>query len=181
VALSSVGGAAALRQGATPGAIASASAGAAAPPQRNAPPKETSSAGATAPAERASEHALPSSSQPPFAGGRPEVQPPTSPELVPPEARAQESTGMAACYALVTDPRHSAFLSTLLLRPVGRWYNVAELCTTSQVAAPATLPPQPLFCCWLPHPWADPTMAAIVFLSLRDGSNTVALCRRTTW
>jgi serine/threonine protein kinase len=89
--------------------------------------------------------------------------------------------GMAACYALVTDPRHAAFLATLLLRPMARWCNVAELCSASTTAAPAALPPQPLFCAWLDHPWADPGMVAVVFLSLRDGSNTVALCRRVTW
>ena len=88
---------------------------------------------------------------------------------------------MAACYALVTEPRHQAFLATLLVRPPGRWFNVLELCGTSNTAPPATLPPQPLFCAWLDHPWADPTMAAVVFVSLSDGSNTVALCRRVSW
>jgi hypothetical protein len=112
----------------------------------------------------------------PAALGRPEVlsvplgdQPPA------------DVAGMAACYSLVTDPLHARFLATLLARPAGRWSNVAELCTASQTSPPATLPPQPLFCTWLDHPWADPSMAAVVFVSLRDGSNTVALCRRDSW
>jgi serine/threonine protein kinase len=95
--------------------------------------------------------------------------------------RGDGAAGMAACYALVTEPRHHAFLATLLVRPPGRWFNVAELCGTSNTAPPATLPPQPLFCAWLEPPWADPAMAAVVFISLADGSNTVALCRRVSW
>jgi serine/threonine protein kinase len=89
--------------------------------------------------------------------------------------------GMAACYALATEPRHSRFLATLLVRPPGRWADVAELCSTSNTAPPATLPPLPLFCTWLDHPWADPGMVAVIFVSLNDGSNTVALCRRASW
>ena len=89
--------------------------------------------------------------------------------------------GMASCYALATEPRHSRFLATLLVRPPGRWANVAELCSTSNTAPPAALPPQPLFCTWLDHPWADPGMVAVIFVSLHDGSNTVALCRRVSW
>jgi hypothetical protein len=89
--------------------------------------------------------------------------------------------GMAACYALATEARHSRFLATLLVRPPGRWANVAELCSTSNTAPPAALPPQPLFCTWLDHPWADPGMVAVIFVSLNDGSNTVALCRRVSW
>ncbi len=117
------------------------------------------------------------------ATGHPVVRPDSSlaggqatPMIVP-----NDGSGMAACYALVTDPRHHRFLATLLVRPPGRWFNVAELCSTSQTAAPATLPPQPLFCSWMDHPWADPAMAAVVFVSLNDGSNTVALCRRVSW
>jgi hypothetical protein len=99
-----------------------------------------------------------------------------------PMAPTSDSTaGMASCYALVTDPRHSSFLATLLVRPPGRWFNVAELCSTSGAAPPAALPPQPLFCAWMDHPWADPSMAAVIFVSLSDGSNTVALCRRVSW
>ncbi len=113
------------------------------------------------------------------SSGRLDVAPPESTPL--PSGSGEDLAGMAACYALVTDVRHAAFLSTLLVRPSGRWFNVAELCTTGQVAAPATLPPQPLFCCWLPHPWGDPSLVAVVFVSLRDGSNTVALCRRVSW
>lgn len=113
------------------------------------------------------------------SSGRLDVASPSAAPL--PASGSDELAGMAACYALVTDPRHTAFLSTLLVRPSGRWFNVAELCSTGQVAAPATLPPQPLFCCWLPHPWGDPSLAAVVFVSLRDGSNTVALCRRVSW
>lgn len=89
--------------------------------------------------------------------------------------------GMAACYALATEARHSRFLATLLLRPPGRWSAVTELCSASLTAPPAALPPQPLFCTWLEHPWADPAMVAVIFVSLADGSNTVALCRRVAW
>jgi serine/threonine protein kinase len=97
--------------------------------------------------------------------------------------------GMASCYALATEPRYSRFLATLLVRPPGRWANVAELCSTSNTAPPAALPPQPLFCTWLDHPWSSPqietqaetAMIAVIFVSLADGSNTVALCRRVSW
>jgi serine/threonine protein kinase len=105
----------------------------------------------------------------------------TGAEATPMVAPADTGAGMAACYALVTDARHSRFLATLLLRPAGRWFEVTEVCGTSNTAPPAALPPQPLFCCWTDHPWADPSMAAVVFVSLADGSNTVALCRRVSW
>jgi hypothetical protein len=105
---------------------------------------------------------------------------PSSPEAS--AAAAGDATaGMAACYALVTQERHHRFLATLLSRPPARWCNVAELCHTSGTAPPASLPPQPLFCTWTDHPWGDPGLAAVVFVSLQDGSNTVALCRRVNW
>lgn len=161
------------------------------PALQTTPSVETAAAGASATGDAAPTAGLAhdpskpaqepgkSAASPLPASGRVDVAPP---EAMPtPSGSADELTGMAACYALVTDVRHAAFLSTLLVRPSGRWFNVAELCTTGQVAAPATLPPQPLFCCWLPHPWGDPSLAAVVFVSLRDGSNTVALCRRVSW
>ena len=57
-------------------------------------------------------------------------------------------------------------------RPVGRWFEVAE-------AQPATLPIEiGLFVAWLEHPYPDPSLAAVVFLSLRTGWSAVVLCAR---
>jgi serine/threonine protein kinase len=114
--------------------------------------------------------------------GRPEVAPLPLPAVEQtPLLASQDHAGMAACYALVTDPRHARFLATLLLRPAARWCNVFELCGASNTAPPATLPAQPLFCTWMDHPWADPSMVSVIFVSLRDGSNTIALCPRASW
>jgi serine/threonine protein kinase len=88
--------------------------------------------------------------------------------------------GQAACNALVHEPRNARFLALLMVRPTAKWFNVMEVCETSGTAAPAELPVQPLFCAWLEHPWADPSMVAVVFLSLRDGASTVVLTHRPT-
>jgi len=83
----------------------------------------------------------------------------------------------SGCAALVEDPRHAAFVRTLMARPVGRWFEVAELCQTAGVAQPATLPLDlSLFVSWLEHPYPDPSLAAVVFLSLRTGWSDVVLC-----
>jgi hypothetical protein len=83
------------------------------------------------------------------------------------------------CAALVEDPRHAAFARTLMSRAVGRWFEVAELCQTAGVAQPATLPLDlSLFVSWLEHPYPDPSLAAVVFLSLRTGWSAVVLCAR---
>jgi hypothetical protein len=83
----------------------------------------------------------------------------------------------SGCAALVEDPRHAAFARTLMLRPVGRWFEVAEVCQTAGVAQPATLPMEiGLFVAWLEHPYPDPSLAAVVFLSLRTGWSAVVLC-----
>jgi serine/threonine-protein kinase len=85
----------------------------------------------------------------------------------------------AGCAALIEDPRHAAFARTLMLRPAGRWYEVGELCQTAGVAQPATLPFElGLFATWLEHPYPDPGLAAVVFLSLRTGWSAVVLCGR---
>jgi hypothetical protein len=56
---------------------------------------------------------------------------------------------------------------------------VAELCRVAQVAQPAVLPLDlGLFVAWLEHPYPDPSLAAVVFLSLRSGWSTVVLCAR---
>jgi serine/threonine-protein kinase len=86
-----------------------------------------------------------------------------------------------ACAALVTDERHAPFLATLLVRPPGRWSAVVELCQTSGTATPASLPPPPLFVTWLDHPYLDPGVCAVVFLSLRAGWNATFLCARRRW
>ncbi len=88
------------------------------------------------------------------------------------------AAGQAACSALVNEPRNARFLATLLVRPAARWFNVTEVCETSGTAPPMDLPLQPLFCAWLDHPWADPSMVAVIFLSLRDGASTVVLTHR---
>ena len=85
----------------------------------------------------------------------------------------------SGCAALVEDPRHAAFPRTLMARPVGRWFEVAEVCQTARVAQPATLPMDlGLFVAWLEHPYPDPSLAAVVFLSLRSGWSAVVLCAR---
>ncbi|MGN6105309.1 MAG: serine/threonine-protein kinase [Kofleriaceae bacterium] len=85
----------------------------------------------------------------------------------------------SACAALVEDPRHVAFGRTLMARPAGRWFEVGELCQTAGVAQPATLPLDlGLFASWLDHPYPDPGLAAVVFLSLRTGWSAVVLCAR---
>jgi hypothetical protein len=81
--------------------------------------------------------------------------------------------------ALVTDPRHGAFARTLMLRPPGRWFELAELCNTAHVAPPASIATDlGMFVTWVEHPYPDPSLAAVVFLSLRDGWSTVVLCPR---
>jgi hypothetical protein len=83
------------------------------------------------------------------------------------------------CAELVEDPRHAGFARTLMARPLGRWFEVIELCQTARVAMPAALPPDlSLFVTWLEHPYPDPSLAAVVFLSLRSGWSTVVLCAR---
>jgi hypothetical protein len=64
-------------------------------------------------------------------------------------------------------------------RPPGRWFEVFELCQTASVAQPATLPMDlTLFVTWLEHPYPDPSLAAVVFLSLRTGWSVAVLCAR---
>jgi serine/threonine-protein kinase len=82
-----------------------------------------------------------------------------------------------ACAALVTGDGRALFARALMVRPVGRWSLVAEVCQTAVVAAPASLPPD-LYVTWLPHPHDDPSVASVVFLSLRTGWSTVVLSPR---
>ena len=85
----------------------------------------------------------------------------------------------APCAALVTEPRHAAFSRTLMVRPAGVWFELSELCRTAQVAAPASVAAElSLFVSWVEHPYPDPSLAAVVFLSLRSGWSTVVLCPR---
>jgi hypothetical protein len=58
---------------------------------------------------------------------------------------------------------------------------VAELCGTSGTAAPAGLPLAPLFVTWLDHPYLDPSLCTVMFLSLRDGFSASFLCSRARW
>ena len=115
----------------------------------------------------------------PFLAIPPEAWPRASDEIEAPPAPPDAAT--AACTFLVTDPRNAPFLATLLVRPPGRWSAVAELCATSGCATSPTLPPAPLFVTWLDHPYLDPSVCAVVFLSLRDGWSTSLLCARTRW
>jgi hypothetical protein len=83
------------------------------------------------------------------------------------------------CEALVDDPRNSAFARTLMVRPPGFWYQLTEICNTSHVAAPAAIATDlGMFVTWVEHPYPDPSLAAVVFLSLRSGWSTVVLCPR---
>ncbi len=111
----------------------------------------------------------------------PQSPPEPPPEPLPPPRLPEPADPAAACTALVTDPRHAAFLATLLVRPPGRWSAVAELCQTSGIAASPMLPPAPLFVTWLDHPYLDPSVCAVVFLSLRDGWSASLLCARRRW
>ena len=89
---------------------------------------------------------------------------------------------VGACNALVGDPRYGGFARTLMIRPGGRWYDVIEVCRTGMVATPPTLPiDQQLYVTWVEHPHPDPSLAAVVFLSLRTGWSTVILCPRARW
>jgi len=85
----------------------------------------------------------------------------------------------SGCHTLIEDPRHAAFARTLMARPVGRWFEVAEICQTASVAQPATLPFElGLFVTWLEHPYPAPGQAAVVFFSQRSGWSSVVLCAR---
>jgi hypothetical protein len=122
---------------------------------------------------------LPPISSGPFVAIEPDQWPHHSDELpaVPP---APEAASLA-CAGLVTDPRNAQFLATLLVRPPGRWSAVTELCQTSGIAVSPLLPAPPLFVTWLEHPYLDPSMCAVVFLSLREGWSTSFLCARRRW
>ena len=86
------------------------------------------------------------------------------------------------CTALATEPRYVGFARTLMVRPGGRWYDVFKVCRTGGAAPPPTLPPDlSLFVTWVEHPYLDPSLAAVVFLSLRTGWSTVVLCARARW
>jgi serine/threonine protein kinase len=82
----------------------------------------------------------------------------------------------AACRALVEEPS-ARFVRALLVRPMGRWSAVEELCQTSTTSAPPSTPPE-LHAAWLEHPHHDPSLAAAVFVSLRTGWSTTVLCQR---
>jgi hypothetical protein len=97
----------------------------------------------------------------------------------PPAPIVQSFDPRRACHALATDARHAAFPRTLMTRPSGRWYEVGEVCRTSGVAQPAALPPEDgLWVAWIEHPYPDPSLAAVVFLSLRTGWSNVVLSQR---
>lgn len=103
----------------------------------------------------------------------------TAPGPVAPKLTYASFDPRSGCAALIEDPRHAAFARTLISRPVGRWFEVAEVCQTARVAQPATLPMElGLFVAWLEHPYPDPSLAAVVFLSLRTGWSAVVLCAR---
>jgi serine/threonine-protein kinase len=83
------------------------------------------------------------------------------------------------CSALVVDPRHSAFPRILMTRPPGRWFELSELCAVAHVAPPASIAHDlGMFVAWVEHPYPDPNLAAVIFLSLRSSWSTVVLCPR---
>jgi serine/threonine-protein kinase len=143
-------------------------------PPATAPPA-TAAYGAAPPATAS--HAAP----PPFApgtGSHPATShaaPPAQPSIATPSFFDLRGP----CAALVVDPRHSGFSRTLMLRPPGVWSELAEVCHTAQVAPPASIATDlGLFVTWVEHPYPDPSLAAVVFLSLRNGWSTVVLCPR---
>jgi serine/threonine protein kinase len=82
-----------------------------------------------------------------------------------------------ACDSLVTET--PAFGPLLMSRPAGRWYELVELCRTANVAQPAVLAPEDaLWVTWIDHPYPDPSLASVVFLSLRTGWSHVLLTAR---
>ncbi len=120
-------------------------------------------------------HAAPPA-QPPFTHGTgSHAAPPTQPSIT-----SQSFFDLRGpCAALVVDPRHGAFSRTLMLRSPGVWFELAEVCHTAQVAPPAAIATDlGLFVTWVEHPYPDPSLAAVVFLSLRSGWSTVVLCPR---
>jgi serine/threonine protein kinase len=117
----------------------------------------------------------------PFLAIPPSAWPAASDQLPAAEPPPPPDPAAVACAALVTDPRSAAFLATLLTRPPGRWSAVRELCATTGCAIPLHVPPSPLFVTWLDHPYLDPSVCAVVFLSLRDGWSTSLLCARVRW
>ncbi|MCL4226219.1 MAG: serine/threonine protein kinase [Myxococcales bacterium] len=121
---------------------------------------------------------VPSLSSGPFVAVPPSTWPQASDQTTAPPA---PDPAAAACATLLNEPRSVAFLATLLVRPPGRWSAVAELLQTSACAAPALLPRGALFVTWLDHPYLDPSMCVVVFLSLRDGWSTSILCARQRW
>ena len=122
--------------------------------------------------------------QPPMLLQQPLTPPPFP--ATPPPTTATEPFSTSSffdlrgpCAALVTDSRHVAFPRTLMIRPPGRWFELAEVCLTAQVAPPAAIANDlAMFVAWLEHPYPDPSLAAVVFLSLRSGWSTVVLCPR---
>ncbi|MBX3159673.1 MAG: serine/threonine protein kinase [Deltaproteobacteria bacterium] len=83
----------------------------------------------------------------------------------------------SACAALVAGDVRASFARAIMLRPIGRWSRVAEVCHAASVSAPASLPPD-LHVTWLPHPHDDPSLASVVFVSLHTGWSTVVLAPR---
>ncbi|HVV82185.1 MAG TPA: hypothetical protein VHE35_03870, partial [Kofleriaceae bacterium] len=112
------------------------------------------------------------------ASSAPSASAPIEYTSTPPMARPDP---LGACNALVGEPRYAAFARTLMIRPGGRWYDVVEVCRTGGVAPPATLPTDGLYVTWVEHPHPDPSLAAVVFLSLRTGWSAVLLCPRARW
>jgi serine/threonine protein kinase len=128
---------------------------------------------------------------PPFS--QPPPIPPTTLTQQPPPPPPTYTAGLAQpsvtaqsffdprgpCASLVSEPRHSAFSRTLMVRPPGRWFELTEVCHTAHVAPPASIAHElGLFVTWVEHPYPDPSLAAVIFLSLRTGWSTVVLCPR---
>ncbi len=107
--------------------------------------------------------------------------PPVAP-VAPSQPPMPRPDPLEPCTVLVTDPRFAGFARTLMVRPGGRWYDVFEVCRTGAVAPPPTLPNDlGLYVAWVEHPYGDPSLAAVVFLSLRTGWSTLVLCPRARW
>ena len=155
-------------------------------PSSSARPAASSSVHAVAPSAWAGRSGVYPAVSPSVSSAIPVVSPPlASASGAYPAATAPAHLGHTSFDArsrlasLVEDPRHAGFARTLLARPGGRWFEVSEVCQASDLTQPASTPFElGLMVAWLEHPFPDPGVVAVVFLSIRSGWSTVVLCGR---
>ncbi len=112
----------------------------------------------------------------------------------PPEEVAERKTIVAAGIAppiihatdpleatreLITDDRHEAFSSLLMLRSPAHWFSVAELASAANIAVPGVIAADATIL-WLAHP-TDRTIALMVVVSPGAGWQTVVARARSPW